>query len=185
MNKKELRKTIAQKKKSCTQEQLKEWSTRLLSKLEDHPIFVKAKTILFYYSLPDEVQTHEFIERWKKEKDIVLPVVVGETELELRQYTGHQDMAKGAFGIEEPVGEAFETFQDIDLAVVPGVSFDTHGNRLGRGKGYYDRLLPKIKAYKIGICYGFQVSEEIPVDKYDFPMNEVYTEEGPLFLADK
>ena len=184
MNKKELRKVITQKKKNCSQEQLKTWSSSLLNKLEVHPDFVHAQKILFYYSLPDEVQTHDFIERWKNEKEIILPVVVGETELELRRYTGRQDLAKGAFGIEEPVGKSFEAFQEIDLAIIPGVSFDHHGNRLGRGRGYYDRLLPKIKAKKIGICYGFQVSGLIPTDKYDFPMDAVLTEEGILFPTD-
>lgn len=175
MNKKELRKLISQKKKSCSQEQLKAWSSSLLSKLEVHPAFVQAKTILLYYSLPDEVQTHNFIERWKHEKQIILPVVIGETELELRRYTGLDSLAKGAFGIEEPVGEAFENFDEIDLAVIPGVGFDAEGNRLGRGKGYYDRLLPKIKAPKIGICYAFQLAETIPTNEFDCPMDEIMT----------
>ena len=176
MNKKELRKIIAQKKKSYSQEQLKEWSSNLLTKLETHPSFVKAHTILLYYSLPDEVQTHDFIEHWKNSKQIILPVVVGPTELELRRYTGKQDLAKGAYGIEEPRGEAFEAFQEIELAIIPGVGFDKHGNRLGRGKGYYDRLLTQIRAPKIGICYQFQVAEEIPTDPHDIPMDQVITE---------
>ena len=180
MDKKELRKLIAQNKKRYSSEQLKEWSSCLLSKLEDSPNFVKAHTILMYYSLPDEVQTHDFIEKWKDEKKIILPVVVGATELELRCYSGKQDLIKGAFGIEEPAGKAFEAFEQIDLAIIPGVSFDASGNRLGRGKGYYDRLLPKLKAPKIGICYAFQVSKEIPTGPYDYPMDEVITENGLL-----
>ena len=180
MDKKELRKLIAQSKKRYSAEQLKEWSSSLLSKLEDYPAFVKAQTILMYYSLPDEVQTHNFIEKWKDEKQIILPVVVGETELEFRHYNGKQDLIKGAFGIEEPAGKAFEEFDQIDLAIIPGVSFDAKGNRLGRGKGYYDRQLPKLKATKIGICYAFQVSEVVPAGPYDYPMDEVITENGIL-----
>ena len=176
MNKKELRTIIAQKKKSYSQEQLKDWSISLLTKLEAHPSFVKAHTILLYYSLPDEVQTHDFIERWKNNKRIILPVVVGPTELELRRYTGKEDLTKGAFGIEEPTGETFEVFQEIELAIIPGVGFDKHGNRLGRGKGYYDRLLTQIKSPKIGICFQFQLAEEIPTGPYDIPMDQVITE---------
>lgn len=176
MDKKELRKSIAQKKKNCSPKQLQEWSSSLLCKLEVHPAFVRAKTILLYYSLPDEVQTHNFIERWKEEKRIILPVVVGPTELELRYYTGKQDLAKGAFGIEEPIGKVFDAFNEIDLAIIPGVGFDTNGNRLGRGKGYYDRLLPKINAPKIGICFRFQLASEIPTDCYDCPMDGIITE---------
>lgn len=180
MEKKELRKIIAQNKKCCSKDQLKAWSSSLLSKLEGHPAFIQAKTLLLYYSLPDEVQTHDFIERWKDKKEIVLPVVIGPSELELRRYTGKHDLAKGAFGIEEPIGEAFEDFLKIDLAIIPGVGFDAKGNRLGRGKGYYDRLLPKIQAYKIGICYHFQAVEKIPTDQYDCPMDEVITDQGIL-----
>ena len=178
MEKSELRKIIAQKKKDCSQEQIKEWSSSLLDKLEAHPAFVRAKTVLLYYSLPGEVQTHNFVERWKDKKQIILPVVIGPTELELRRYTGKQDLVKGAYGIEEPAGETFAAFQEIDLAIIPGVGFDSHGNRLGRGKGYYDRLLPKIKAPKIGICFKFQLVDTIPTDRFDYPMDEIVTEES-------
>ena len=176
MDKKELRKFIAQKKKSYSQEQLKLWSSSLLEKLEDHPAFRQAQTILMYYSLPDEVQTHEFIERWKADKNIILPVVTGPTEMELRRYTGRQDLVTGAFNIEEPTGEIFTDLHAIDLAIIPGVGFDSEGNRLGRGRGYYDRLLPKIQALKIGICYQFQLAAHVPTGPYDIPMDEVLTE---------
>ncbi len=116
----------------------------------------------------------------KEEKDIILPVVVGDGLLELRRYKGKQDLAVGAYGILEPAGEAFVNFDTIDLAIIPGMAFDAEGNRLGRGKGFYDRLLPKLKATKIGICFGFQVAAHLPIDPYDFPMDEVYTEEGKL-----
>lgn len=180
MNKNELRKLIAQNKKLYSTEQKDAWSSSLLNKLEGHPAFREAKTILLYYSLPDEVQTRQFVERWKNEKIIVLPVVISDCELELRRYTGKQDLAKGAFGIEEPVGEPFQEYSQIDLAIIPGVAFDAKGNRLGRGKGYYDRLLPKIKAPKIGICYNFQVTDAIPTDIHDQPMDEVITETGGI-----
>lgn len=75
------------------------------------------------------------------EKQILLPVVTGD-DLELRVYTGPGDLATGAYGIEEPTGALFTDYDAIDFIVVPGVAFDRNGNRLGRGKGYYDRLLP-------------------------------------------
>ena len=180
MTKKELRKYIAQCKKNYSKEQLREWSSSLLAKLETHPIFLQAKTILMYYSLPDEVQTHDFIEKWKDQKQIILPVVIGECDLELRRYTGKQDLSKGAFGIEEPTGSPFNEFEEIDLAIIPGVSFDAQGNRLGRGKGYYDRMLPKVSSPKIGICFDFQISKTIPTETFDHVMDEVWTEKGRL-----
>ena len=153
-------------------------SIALLNKLEQHPLFIAAKTVLLYYSLGDEVQTHDFIEKWYRQKDILLPVVKGDI-LELRRYTGPQNLQTGeAYHIEEPTGEAFTDYTQIDFAIIPGVSFDKNGNRLGRGKGYYDRLLPQLHSYNVGICFDFQVSDEIPTESFDKPMHEVWTEKG-------
>ena len=153
-------------------------SSALLDQLEKHPHFIASKTILCYHSLSDEVQTHAFVEKWHKVKKILLPVVVGDI-LELRHYTGKDCLKEGAFHIEEPTGENFTDFDEIELGIIPGVSFDRQGNRLGRGKGYYDKLLPLLSySYNIGICYRFQVREEIPCEPFDRRMEEVWTEEG-------
>lgn len=152
----------------------------MLEKLEQHPKFVSARTVLLYYSLGDEVQTHDFVEKWHRQKTILLPVVKGDV-LELRIYTGKQSLKTGeAYHIEEPIGEAFTAYDKIDFSVIPGVSFDAQGNRLGRGKGYYDKLLPLLPSYNIGICYDFQVSEKIPTEPFDRIMDEVWTENGKL-----
>lgn len=177
--KKQLRRQIAQEKSRHDSTELTAKSAALLEKLEQHPKFVSARTVLLYYSLPDEVQTHDFVEKWYRKKRILLPVVIGD-DLELRLYTGKQSMQTGAYHIEEPVEKAFTAFHEIDLAIVPGVSFDAKGNRLGRGKGYYDRLLPRLSTYNIGICYGFQVSENIPAEPFDRTMDEIWTENGRL-----
>ena len=177
--KKQLRKQIAQEKKVQCSNALVVNSHALLEQLEKHPHFIAARTILLYYSLSDEVQTHSFVEKWYTSKKILLPVVVGD-ELKLRHYTGKSCLKPGAFHIEEPDGEYFTHFSEIELAVIPGVSFDKEGNRLGRGKGYYDKLLPKLSSYNIGICYGFQVRELIPSEPFDIKMDEVWTENGRI-----
>lgn len=154
---------------------LKQQSVDILAALEAHPAFRAANTILLYHSLKDEVDTHEFIRKWSDRKRILLPVVVGD-EVELRLYTGAQDMATGAYGIEEPTGEVFTEYAEIDFIAVPGVAFDRRGNRLGRGKGYYDRLLPQIPlAYKAGICFPFQLVEEVPAEAFDIRMDTIIT----------
>lgn len=135
---------------------------------------------MLYYSLGDEVQTHDFVEKWHRQKHILLPVVKGDV-LELRRYTSRESLQTGeAYRIKEPVGEAFTDYEQIDFAIIPGVSFDRQGNRLGRGKGYYDKLLPLLHSYNIGICYDFQISEEIPTEAFDQKMEEVWTENGRL-----
>ncbi len=177
--KKALRRMITQRKALYSLELRRTLSAVLMEQLERHPLFVTARTVLLYYSLHDEVYTHEFVEHWRQEKRILLPVVKGE-ELELRYYAGKDDLKKGAYGIEEPSGMIFTDYPEIDVTIVPGVSFDKDGNRLGRGKGYYDRLLPKLSSYNIGICYAFQVSDKIPYEPYDRKMDAVLTDEGWL-----
>lgn len=149
-------------------------SAKILAALEAHPAFKAAHTILLYHSLSDEVDTHLFIQKWSKEKQILLPVVVG-NELELRIYNHTEKFKIGAYGIKEPIGAAFTNYPTIDLAVVPGVAFDQKGRRLGRGKGYYDRLLPHLSAFKIGICFPFQIIEEVPTEPSDIYMDDIIT----------
>lgn len=175
--KKQLRKQIKEEKSRQSREMLMEASSLLLKEIEHHPHFIAAKTVLLYYSLGDEVYTHAFVEKWHKTKKILLPVVK-EDHLELRHYTGKACLQIGAYNIEEPTGENFTQYAEIELAIIPGVSFDRQGNRLGRGKGYYDKLLPLLNSYNIGICYQFQSRVVIPSESFDRKMNEVWTEEG-------
>ena len=147
-------------------------SAEILAALEAHPAFRAASIVLLYYSLKDEVDTHEFVRKWSREKLVLLPVVKGE-ELELRVFTGPEDLATGAYGIGEPTGELFTDYAAIDFAVIPGVAFDATGNRLGRGKGYYDRLLPRLTAFKAGICFPFQLVEEVPAEPFDIRMDTI------------
>ena len=91
--KKQLRKQIAQEKRRHDITELMTKSAALLEKLEQHPKFASARTVLLYYSLGDEVQTHDFVEKWHRQKTILLPVVKGD-ELELRIYAGRQKPEK-------------------------------------------------------------------------------------------
>lgn len=175
-----LRKQIKEAKSRQHPQELAANSSVLLNHIEQHPRFIAARTVLLYYSLGDEVQTHAFVEKWHTAKKILLPVVRGDI-LELRHYTGKSCLAEGAFHIEEPTGTNFTNYEEIELAIIPGVSFDRQGNRLGRGKGYYDKLLPLLQAYNIGICYQFQANETIPSEPFDQRMNEVWTENGRWF----
>lgn len=129
--------------------------------------------ILLYWSLPDEVQVSAVVEKlFRAGHTVLLPVVLGETMV-LKKYCGHESLVVGPFGILQPVGDNFEDFDAIDLAFVPGRAFTTDGCRIGRGNGYYDRLLPSIKSPKVGICYQFQIVDEIPMDLFDVKLDDV------------
>ena len=150
-------------------------SERIMQALATDAHFKNAMTVLLYHSLSDEVNTHQFLEEWCKQKQVLLPVVVGD-HLELRHYYGAHELKTGAFGIAEPTGTLFKDYTKIDFVAVPGLAFDKNGHRLGRGKGYYDRLLSQLtNAYKAGICYPFQVVDEVPVEPTDITMDGIIT----------
>lgn len=175
MEKSELRKEIRQRKRQFTQQQLREMSLAIIGRLLNHPKVRAAHTVLFYYSLPDEVYTHEAVDQLVAQgKRVLLPVVLPDNEMELHEYTGPESMQEDCYHILEPKGKTFIDLSEIDVALIPGMSFDANGHRLGRGKGYYDRFLAKAPSlYKIGVCFPFQKLEEVPSDKYDVVMDEV------------
>lgn len=157
-----------------------EESARILAALEAKPEFEDADCILLYMALPDEVRTAPLLERWHGRKKLVLPRV-RDKELDLCEYhpgTLHE----GYRGILEPDPDAPKVHpDDIRLAVIPGVAFAFTGNadgsasvsRLGRGKGYYDRLLPHLRCPVIGICYPFRVLDTLPIDPWDQPLSRL------------
>jgi len=174
MTKVELRQAIRQLKRQFTQEELGDLSLAIIDSLCRNEHFVNAKTILAYHSLPDEVSTHELIRQYSQKKTILLPKVIGDGEMEIRRYRGEGDLQQGAYGIMEPCGELFTDYDEIDLAIIPGMAFDPKGNRLGRGKGYYDRFLSCARnTYKVGICFPFQLVDDVPVENMDIAMDAV------------
>lgn len=169
-----LRKEIRLLKDQFSSEELTAMSETTIQKLKCSLRFQSAKTVMMYYSLPDEVNTHDFIHEITADKNVVLPVVIDHENIELRIFHNSDEMKYGAYDIMEPTGEVFDRYEEIDVAVIPGMAFDRNGHRLGRGKGYYDRFLKKIpNAYKIGICFNFQKVENVPSSEYDVNMNEV------------
>lgn len=176
MTKKELRKMIRQRKAQYSNEELVELSRPIIEAvLADHH-FANANTVLLYHSLDDEVYTPELITiALKMGKRVLLPVVISKTEMEIREYlpTTTLELSED-FHILEPQGEAFTDYDTIDCAIIPGMAFDAEGHRLGRGRGYYDRFLSQAdKVYKLGICFPFQLLDNVPCEATDVPMNQV------------
>ncbi len=177
MDKGEVRKGIRALKRAMTPEEKRSRSNLVMLRLQQSPAFAASRVALLYWSMDDEVQTHDFVERWYQKKTILLPCVDGDI-LRLRQYTGQACMTTGEqFGIGEPSGEEWTDLDAVDLIVVPGVAFDKHGNRMGRGRGFYDRLLASAThATKIGLAYSFQLLDTIPTEPHDVPMDLVISD---------
>lgn len=173
MDKKTLRKEMKRRIAAMGAEERQQTARQLFGRLEQLPEFRGAKTVLLYWSLPDEPDSHAFLTKWRDEKELLLPAVIGD-DLELRRYRSDDDLVEGAFHIKEPIGEVFTDYDKVDLVVVPGLSFDESGFRLGRGKGYYDRLVPRLRrAVKVGFCFPCQFENRLPHDAWDKPMDFV------------
>ena len=148
-----LRKDMASRKKEYSRITLCELSDKIMDRLEQTELFQAASCIALYHAIAGEVQTAGFIEKWYQKKKLLLPLIVGD-DLRLLLYEGPESLKPGPFGI-----------------------FDKDKNRMGRGRGFYDRLLSTLNAPKVGICFGFQMIPQVPVEPLDKKMDYVITED--------
>ena len=169
-----LRAIIEQRRRIMTPEEVAEQSGRIISQLERMSVFREAKTVLLYYPIHHEVDLRPLLTKYEGKKTFLLPVVHRHS-MEVRPYDGEDMMRKGRMGVPEPQTETFHG--SIDLIIVPGVVFDQHLHRIGRGGGYYDRFLrkhPQVK--KIGVCYSFQLKKHtIPHTLFDHKVDRIIT----------
>ena len=145
--------------------------------------FNKKKIIIAgYYPSNYEVDILNFLEQASKKKfRIVLPVIRSPSTMSFKPWIFKEPLYVNKFGILEPKDTKKEIIPD--LIMVPLVAFDARLNRIGYGKGYYDRSLQKIsetkkKTISLGIAYSFQKCDSIPVNKHDFKMDYIFTERG-------
>jgi 5-formyltetrahydrofolate cyclo-ligase len=142
------------------------------------PEYRKARTIALYASITKEgeVATADIIEgSLAQNKKVYLPKVVSD-HLEFFNVKSIEELKEGAFGILEPTGDKVKAEQ-IDLIVLPGIAFDVFGNRLGFGRGYYDRFLKKVRnASMVALAFDFQIVNRIPSTKSDVRIHKIVTE---------
>ena len=156
-----------------------EKSDIIRGKLFKEEMFKKAKVVMFYVSLKDEVDTLPMIdEALKAGKRVCVPVILKE---EMKLIAGEikdrkADLEKQHFGIYQPKKDKVREIplKDIDLVVVPGIAFDKNNVRLGRGHGYYDRFLSGLHegTNTIGLAFQFQVLEDLPKQPHDIPVTK-------------
>jgi 5-formyltetrahydrofolate cyclo-ligase len=151
---------------------------KIYSNLKSLQIYLNASTICFYHSKAEEVDTQKIIKEELKsgKKEIVLPRVSGD-HLVLYRISSFSDLETGAYGLLEPkiTCQKVSTHK-VNLYIIPGLAFSPVGWRLGRGKGFNDRLLGTVKVLKIGLCYDFQILSDIPHEKSDIKMDYIITE---------
>ncbi len=172
--KKELRKLIFSRKREHDAGELAQVSVSILSVVESLPQFQQSDIILAYWAMPDEVQTRMLIEKWAGAKKFYLPSIVGRT-LEFRLFEGADKLVpKGKYQIPESEGALLPDDAKVDLILVPGVAFTEEGDRIGYGAGYYDGVLKRYPdAYKLGLAFGFQMVDSIPLEPHDMRVDGV------------
>jgi len=154
-------------------------SRRILQKLSRGPAFRNAEHIAFYYGIAPEVETKLFLKKILKYKAIYLPRVGPRKSMTFcRVQSLSKDLKKGAYNIMEPKAACGKRpAAQMDIIIVPGVVFDKRGGRLGRGGGYYDRLLRKApKVFKIGIAFREQIVKKVPMTAQDVKVDRVLTD---------
>ena len=180
MNKEELRQKYLLIRKNIINKQEK--SESIANLIINNEIYKKARVIALYKSLSNEVDTTLLITKSIELKKVVLLPRVEGMDLEFHEIKDiHSPLIKSNFGVEEPVKNEITRFNKnlIDLVIVPGVCFDKRGNRLGYGKGYYDRFLMNSNLKCIGICYEEQITDNLlEISSYDVKMDFLVTEKG-------
>ena len=181
MTKKELRQLIKQLKAMTPVAVREVEASMVFNTIKAIPVWQRAQHILCYWSLPDELPTHESVNNWLADgTNIYLPRVTGD-DLEIVPYHGPESLDdNNKFHIGEPVGDAVDP-SCLELIIVPAVALDQKRNRLGRGKGYYDRLLSVTDCPTIGVACEFQLVDEVPVEPHDRPLDCVVTSDTVIF----
>lgn len=158
----------------------KEKSKIIFDKLIHEDIYKNSKVIALYKSLDSEVDTNELIEYSLKIGKTVLLPRVKENNLRFYRIRENEELYQSSFGVLEPIDNPNNLFRDnlIDLVIVPGICFDINKNRLGFGKGFYDRFLSNKNIENIAICFDEQVlaDKNLPIDLYDISVNKIITD---------
>lgn len=159
---------------SLTREERSGDSQKIRAALESWNHWAGIRTLCAYAALASEP---DVLTPWPSGKTILLPRVVAD-RLVLHEVGGVGMLERGAFGVFEPGLECPVRDAKADVVLVPGLAFDRKGGRLGRGKGYYDRLLERVGGVRVGVCFEGQVLEAVPCEPHDQRMDFLVTPGG-------
>lgn len=177
LTKSRIRSKILLRLKNQKEEDRSRKSKLITRKLLRNKVFKQAKIVMFYIAFGGEVNTEEMI-REAKETGKIVCVPVCRKDRETMQpaiLDDHAKLIKGPYGVLEPATQNQVEPKDLDLVIVPGLAFDKKGNRLGRGKGCYDRFLSTLsaKTVALGLAFDFQVLPVIPTACHDVGVKQV------------
>jgi len=177
----ELRQKLRSTLAALTPDEIATGSLRACHRLFAEPDYIRAEVIMVYLSLPNEADTTPIVLRaWQDRKRVLAPKVSWNQRrmlpLEIRSLT--DDLVVSHLGIREPVSGIPFPIRHIDLVIVPGLGFDEYGNRLGRGRGFYDRFLahPEFTGTSCGLALNQQLVSTVPVGPLDQSIDMLVTD---------
>ncbi|MBN1342470.1 MAG: 5-formyltetrahydrofolate cyclo-ligase [Phycisphaerae bacterium] len=178
--KKELRQRLRKVLASIDPEELRTRSAEACHLLEEQPEFHRAEVVMLFFSLTAEIDTTPLILRaWQDRKRVLAPKVSWEQRRMLPiEVTSAADIHEVRMGIREPIRGVPFPVGEIDLVILPGLAFDHVGNRLGRGKGFYDRFLAHkdYRAVSCALAIEEQIVDSVPVGPHDMPIDMLVTD---------
>ena len=182
-DKSEARKYFLAKRSELTSEQIECFSADLCAYLCELEEFKNSDTVLFYYPTRREPELFSAMQAAiALGKSIAFPISLTDTlTLDFRTVTSLDELEVGAYGIREPsVSAPRASLSKSTLCVVPALAFDSHGYRLGYGKGYYDRFLGNFCGKSVGLCHSFFLTDILPTDKNDIAVDILISETGAI-----
>lgn len=179
--KKNLRKIIIEELAKIQKPEYEQLSYQIAKNLYDDEYWKKSNTVGITISKPPEVDTYQIIRRaWEEGKKVVIPKCMPQNrELVFRTLNRFDQLESVFYGLLEPIEEMTSEVKpsEIDLLVVPGLSFSEEGYRLGFGGGYYDRYLTKYFGHTVSLAFQLQIVKNIPIESHDIPVEKVITED--------
>ncbi len=180
-----LRQLLLKRRRELSREYMERAGAEIVSRLFLYPVFQQVDSVFSYVSVAGEPDTRQLIEcAWQMGKLVAVPRIIPgpERRMEAVPIRSWNDLVPGRMGIPEPKAElpAIDGYK-LSLAIVPCVSADRNGGRLGHGAGYYDRFLKGQSMYKYCLCFEKMISESIPMEDTDIPMDKVFSEKMSVF----
>ncbi len=178
MSKEQIRREIADKRETLDRPWLETASDRVVENFQTMDVFRSSATIALYMALGGEVNLDVLFPLcWKLGKRTCIPIFNSTSKIyEMAEVSEETEYRTGHYGIREPLSPILCSMDSIDLIAVPGVAFDRKGGRLGRGGGYYDRLLEGFGGDSVAVTFDFQILPQIPCEAHDKPVDSIVSE---------
>lgn len=172
--KKEVREEVKRRISALTSEYKAVAAQKIATLLEQNEQLATAGCVALFVSMEDEISTANLLEKLSQRTTVALPRITGD-DMQFFAYRG--ELKSGKFGIGEPATEELISPAEIDVMIIPARALTPQGERLGRGKGFYDKYLSHndFRAYTIGIGYTCQLFDSLPTEEHDHRVDLVVT----------